>query len=178
MGTYSNFLVVLDIPVPVIGALTGHAIGGGFGLALVCDIRVANAKSLYGSNFVRLGMHPGMATTYIVPRLMGMARANEYLLTGRRYSGTEAATLGVANYAANGADAVLAKATELAKEIASAAPLAVRWTKQSLTRHMGYDPRPAAWYEGHAQSRSTETADHKEGVAALLQKREPRFEGR
>eukprot|EP01062_Namystynia_karyoxenos_P034233 TRINITY_DN25105_c0_g1_i1.p1 TRINITY_DN25105_c0_g1~~TRINITY_DN25105_c0_g1_i1.p1 ORF type:complete len:320 (+),score=139.59 TRINITY_DN25105_c0_g1_i1:80-961(+) len=177
-GLYSRFLRVTDIPVPVIGALTGHAVGGGFGLALVCDLRVANANSTYGSNFVRLGLHPGMATTYIVPRLMGLARASEYLLTGRLYSGRQAAELGVANYCEEGSEAVLARARALAEEIAAAAPLAVRWTKQSLLRHTEHNPRPAALYEALLQSRTFESADCREGVAALLQKRKPNFQGR
>ena len=117
-GMYSHFLAVLDIEVPVrkilysreptvdilsntslihiryalqvIGALNGHAIGGGLGLALVCDIRVGNTKSKYGANFVRLGMHPGMATTYIFPHLMGLPKALEMLLTGRIVEGEAA----------------------------------------------------------------------------------------
>lgn len=83
---YKPFLCLLDVEVPVIAAMNGHAIGGGLGLAIVCDIRVAHAKSKYGANFTRLGLHPGMATTYILPRLVGLPRALELLLTGRRVS--------------------------------------------------------------------------------------------
>ena len=80
---YSPFLSLLEIEVPVIAAMQGHAIGGGLGLAVVCDLRVANREARYGANFVRLGLHPGMATTYILPRLLGLPRAAELLLTGR-----------------------------------------------------------------------------------------------
>jgi enoyl-CoA hydratase/carnithine racemase len=93
-------------------------------------------------------------------------------------SGAEAAEAGLANYACSGPDAVLEKARELAREIASAAPLAVRWTKKSLYRGIDWDPRRAAEFEAHAQSRTLETSDAKEGIAALLEKRDPVFQGR
>lgn len=176
-GMYAPFLSVLELEVPVIGALNGHAIGGGLGLAVVCDLRVANRDARYGANFVRLGLHPGMATTYILPRLVGLPRAAELLLTGRIISGAEAAELGLANYAV-AAEEVLPKARELAREIASAAPIAVRMTKQSLYRHVSWDPVAAARFEAHAQSRTIETEDSREGIRALLEKREPDFRNR
>jgi enoyl-CoA hydratase/carnithine racemase len=178
MAMYEPFLGVLEIEVPVIAAMQGHAVGGGLGLAIVCDLRVANESARYGANFTRLGLHPGMATTYILPRLVGLPRAAEWLFTGRLMSGAEAAEAGLANYACSGPDAVLEKARELAREIASAAPLAVRWTKKSLYRGIDWDPRSAAEFEAHAQSRTLETSDAKEGIAALLEKRDPVFQGR
>jgi enoyl-CoA hydratase/carnithine racemase len=92
-------------------------------------------------------------------------------------SGAEAAELGLVNHAV-GPDEVLPKAMELAREVASAAPLAVRWTKQSIYRHADWDPVSAARFVAHVQSRSFETEDHREGVKALLEKREPRFSGK
>jgi enoyl-CoA hydratase/carnithine racemase len=174
---YSPFLSVLQIEVPVIGALNGHAIGGGLGLALVCDMRVANQDARYGANFTRLGIHPGMATTYILPRLVGLPRAAELLFAGRIVSGAEAAEMGLANYAVPEAQ-VLPRAQELAREIATSAPIAVRWTKRSMYRNYGWDPVAAAELEAHAQSRTFETEDSKEGVKALLEKRAPNFRGR
>lgn len=174
---YQPFLTLLDIEVPVIAAMQGHAVGGGLGLAVVCDIRIANVDSKYGANFTRLGLHPGMATTYLMPRLVGIPRAAELLLTGRLVSGREAAEYGLANHAVEG-DQVLEKAREIAREIAGAAPLAVRWTKRSLYRGVDWDPRTAAELEAHAQSRTLETEDSKEGIKALLEKRDPVFKGR
>ena len=176
LGMYQPFLSVLDIEIPVIGALNGHAIGGGMGLALVCDIRVANQDAKYGANFTRLGMHPGMATTYFMPRLMGVPRAAELLLTGRLITGAEAAEYGLVNYALP-ADEVWDKSWELAKEVAGCAPIANRWTKRSIYQNANWDPRPAAQHEADLQSRTLETADHKEGVSALLEKRTPEFQG-
>ncbi|HTO55858.1 MAG TPA: enoyl-CoA hydratase/isomerase family protein [Myxococcota bacterium] len=174
---YSPFLSLLEIEVPVIGALNGHAIGGGLGLALVCDIRIANRESKYGANFTKLGLHPGMATTYFLPRLVGVPRAAELLFTGRLITGEEAAQLGLANYAVSEAE-VLPRALAMAREVASAAPIAVRWTKRSLYQNVSWDPVSAARAEAHAQSRTLETDDSKEGVKALLEKREPVFRGR
>lgn len=174
---YQPFLSLLEVEVPVIAAMQGHAIGGGLGLAVVCDIRVAAADSKYGVNFVRLGLHPGMATTWLLPRLMGMPRAVELLLTGRIINGTEAAEAGLVNYAVP-AEEVLARARAIAAEIAQAAPLAVRWTKQTIYQGQNWDPPTAARYEAHAQSRTFETEDFREGVAAMLEKRTPEFKGR
>jgi enoyl-CoA hydratase/carnithine racemase len=174
---YSPFLSLLEIEIPTIAAMQGHAIGGGLGLALVCDLRVANRDARYGANFVRLGLHPGMATTYILPRLLGLPRATELLLTGRIISGTEAAEFGLANYAVE-AEQVVEKARELAREIAGCAPLPVRWTKRSIYRGVDWDPRRAAEWEAHAQSRTLETEDAREGIRALLERRDPVFRGR
>ena len=174
---YSPFLSVLDIEVPTIAALNGHAIGGGLGLAIVCDIRVANRTSKYGANFVRLGLHPGMATTYILPRLVGVPKAAELILTGRIITGEEAAELGLANHAVD-ADQVLEKSWEIAREIATAAPIAVRLAKRSFYRGIDWDPRTAAELEAHAQSRTLETEDSREGIRALLEKRPAQFRSR
>ena len=174
---YSPFLSLLEIEIPTIAAMQGHAIGGGLGLALVCDLRVANREARYGANFVRLGLHPGMATTYILPRLLGLPRAVELLLTGRIINGDEAAEVGLVNYAVD-AEQVMEKARELASEIAGCAPLAVRWTKRSIYRGVDWDPRSAAELEAHAQSRTLETEDVREGIQALLQRRDPLFKGR
>jgi enoyl-CoA hydratase/carnithine racemase len=173
---YAPFLSLLDVEVPTIAAMNGHAIGGGLGLAIVCDLRVANRDAKYGANFVRLGFHPGMATTYILPRLMGAPRAIELLLTGRLISGEEAADLGLAHYAVE-PDQVLEKSWELAREVAGAAPVAVRLTKRSIYRGLGWDPAAAAEMEAHAQSRTLEMEDAQEGIRALLEKRSPQFRG-
>ncbi len=174
---YSPFLSLLELEMPTIAAMQGHAIGGGLGLAVVADIRVANRDSKYGVNFVRLGLHPGMATTYILPRLMGLPKATELLLTGRIITGAEAAEVGLVNYAV-AQDEVLEKARELAREIAGAAPLAVRWAKHSIYQGIGWDPREAARMEAHLQSRTLETEDSREGIKALLEKRPANFKGR
>jgi enoyl-CoA hydratase/carnithine racemase len=174
---YEPFLSLLDVPVPIVAALNGHAVGGGFGLALVCDLRVGALGSKYGANFVKLGLAPGMAISYLLPRIIGLPRANELLLTGRLVDGAEAERLGILNRAVAAAD-VLPVAMELATAIAEAAPLAVRSTKASIRRGLGLDPRAAAQLEAYAQAETVVTDDAKEGIAALLGKRAPRFTGR
>jgi enoyl-CoA hydratase/carnithine racemase len=118
-----------------------------------------------------------MATTYLMPRLVGVPRAAELLFTGRIVTGAEAAEYGLANHAVP-ADQVAAKAREIAEEIASAAPIAVRMCKRSLYENVAWDPVPAARAEAHAQSRTLETADSQEGIRALLAKRPPDFQAR
>jgi enoyl-CoA hydratase/carnithine racemase len=173
---YIPFLSVLDIEVPVIAAMNGHAIGGGFGLALTCDMRIANEGARYGASFARLGLHSGMAISYLLPRLIGVARAAELLFTGRVFSGEEAASLGIANQASPG-DEVLSQAMKLAREIASCAPIAVRMMKRTFYQGLEWKPREAAWEEAFAQAITIDTRDAKEGMAALLEKRPPVFTG-
>jgi enoyl-CoA hydratase/carnithine racemase len=173
---YEPFLSLLDVAVPVIGALNGHAVGGGFGLALVCDLRIGARDAKYGANFVKIGLSPGMAISYLLPRLIGAARASELLLTGRLVDGAEAEHLGILNRAV-AADAVLGEALALARAIAANAPLAVRATKSAIRRGLGLQIREAAEVEAYAQAESLGTRDAWEGIAALLAKRPPRFNG-
>ena len=173
---YGPFLKIREIKCPTIAAMNGHAIGGGFGLALICDIRVANRDAKYGANFARLGLHSGMAVSYMLPRIVGLPAANELLFTGRLISGARAAEIGLANYAV-GPEEVSGKAWELAREIEGCAPVAVRMMKRSIYRGLAWDPAGAAELEAHCQSRTLEMEDSKEGIRALLEKREPVFRG-
>jgi enoyl-CoA hydratase/carnithine racemase len=176
---YEPFLSLLDVEVPVIGALNGHAVGGGFGLALVCDVRVAAREAKYGANFVALGLAPGMAISHLLPRLIGAARASELLFTGRLVDGVEAERLGIVNRAVPAAQ-VMDDATELARAIAANAPFAVRATKAAIRRGLDphLEPRAAARAEAHDQAKSLTMDDAREGMAALLAKRKPSFTGR
>ncbi len=176
LSTYRSFLDIARLDIPVIGALTGHAIGGGFGLALICDIRVANKDALYGANFARLGLHSGMSISYMLPRLVGIPRAAELLFTGRRIDGSTAESFGMMNYAV-AEDQVLEKSWKLAREIAVCAPVAVRMMKRSLLKNGDWDPDSAAFTEAICQAKTFEMRDSKEGIRALLEKREPRFIG-
>lgn len=174
---YEPFLRVLDVEVPVLGALNGHAVGGGFGLSLLCDVRIAAAGAKYGANFARLGLSSGMGISYVLPRLVGPQRAADLLLTGRLVDGEEAERIGLVARALP-AEEVLPRTLEMADRIAANAPYAVRAMKRSLYAGLGWNVREAAWREAHAQAASLETADAAEGMGALLDKREPRFTGR
>jgi enoyl-CoA hydratase/carnithine racemase len=173
---YEPFLSVLDLTVPVIAALNGHTVGGGFGLALVCDIRVANRASKYGANFARIGLHSGMGISYTLPRLVGLAHASELLFSGQLIDGARAAAIGLVNHAV-AADEVASKADELASAIARSAPLAVRGMKAAMRRGSPSEIRETARQEAYAQAESLASNDAREGMAALLEKREPQFVG-
>ena len=174
---YRPFLSVLDLEVPVIGALNGHAVGGGFGLALVCDLRIGNRACKYGANFAKLGLQAGMGITYTLPRLVGVAKANELLFTGRLVTGDEAERIGLLGEAVEG-EQVLERAMSVAEEIAANAPYAVRQIKASIYRGLEWRVQEAAALEAYGQATSLDTEDSREGIAALLDKRTPVFKGR
>jgi enoyl-CoA hydratase/carnithine racemase len=177
MEFYRPFLEIGNLKTPVIAAINGHAIGGGFGITLLCDIRVADRKAKMGANFTRLGLHSGMAISYTLPRLVGVARANELLFTGRLITGEEAAALGLVNYAVNRED-VMDKALDLAGEITQSAPAAVQMMKRSVYEGLDWNPVLAAAMEARNQARTFEMEDAKEGIIAMLEKRTPNFTGR
>jgi enoyl-CoA hydratase/carnithine racemase len=174
---YEPFLRVLDVSVPVVAALNGHAVGGGFGLALLADIRVASIEGKYGANFARLGIHSGLGISYLLPRLIGSGHASELLFTGRLVSGSEALRMGLVTHATE-AKAVLRTALGIADAIAASAPLAVQQMKASIRRGLGWEIREAAAEEAKLQAASLDTEDAREGVAAVLEKRQPDFKGR
>ena len=174
---YAPFLQVLEVKVPVIAAMNGHTVGGGFGLTLLADIRVANVDAKFGANFARLGIHSGLGISYVLPRLVGPAHASELLFTGKLIRGSEALQIGLATYAVD-AEQVLPTAMRLSREIARSAPMAVQHMKASSRRGLRWESRQAALEEAGLQAASLESEDAKEGIAAILQKREPEFTGR
>ncbi|MEU3711214.1 enoyl-CoA hydratase/isomerase family protein [Streptomyces catenulae] len=172
---YRTWLAVRDLPVPTVAAVNGHAVGAGLALALACDLRYAAADARLGAPFVRLGLHPGMATTALLAEAVGPARTRELLLTGRLISGARAAALGMVHEALPAAQ-VLHAALEVADEIAAAAPLAVRLTRSGLAQGQPTVEQALAW-EGLAQAVTTTTGDFREGVRARQERRRPRFTG-
>lgn len=176
-GMYAPFLRVLDLEIPVIGALNGHAVGGGFGLSLLTDIRIGNREAKYGANFARIGLHSGLGISYLLPRLVGISKASELLFTGRLILGDEAERIGLFSRAVAPED-VLSEAQALAEEIASAAPLAVRAMKATMRRFNDLQIREAAAIEAPLQAETLDTEDAREGMRAILEKRPPVFSGR
>jgi len=174
---YGFFLGLRDLPCPTIAAINGHAIGAGLCVALACDLRIASRDAKLGLNFTRLGLHPGMAATWTLPRLVGTARAAELLYTGRTLGGAEAAEIGLVNRAV-AADRVLPESLELAREIAESAPIAVAGVKQALARSPLASLDDQLGFEAAEQGRCFETGDVREGLAAARERRAPRFEGR
>jgi enoyl-CoA hydratase len=171
---YRSWLAVRTLGVPVIAAVNGPAIGAGLCLALACDVRYASPAAVFSAPFLKLGMHPGMAATYLLPEVVGVARARELLLTGRRVEAREAYDIGLVSAVA---DDVVAHALEVAEGIAASAPIAVRLTKTALA-YAGHASIDAALdWEGLAQPLTMTSADLREGLAARAERRTPRFTG-
>jgi enoyl-CoA hydratase len=172
---YKTWLAVRDLDVPVVAAVNGPAVGAGLCLALACDLRYAAPGATFSAPFAKLGMHPGMAATYLLPEVVGLARARDLLLTGRRMAAQEAYDIGLVNGVA---DDVLAHALSVAQGIADSAPIAVRLTKAALAdagRSRSIDA--ALDWEGLAQPVTMASADLREGLAAQAERRPPRFTG-
>lgn len=177
LAFYRSWLSVRDLPVPTIAAVNGAAIGAGFALALACDIRYAAQDARLGVPFTSLGLHPGMATTWSLPDVAGMAVARDLLLTGRVVTGAEAVGLGLVS-GAFAAEAVLDEALAAADRVAAAAPVATRLTLQAL-RGGGHDTvETALQWEALAQATTLATEDVQEGIAAAAARRRPEFRGR
>ncbi len=174
---YRMFLALRALPVPVIAAISGHAIGAGFCVALACDMRIAAREARLGLNFVKLGLHPGMAATWTLPRLVGPATAADLLYTGRLVDGAEAERIGLVNRALP-REQVLEGALATAAEVASSAPLAVRALRRSLAASAQNDIEQQLDLEAEAQAQNYESEDLAEGLRALREKRAPLFRGR
>ncbi len=162
---------------PVVAAVNGAAIGGGLGLAMVADFRVASSESRFSANFARLGFHPGFGLSVTLPRAIGEQNAALLLFTGRRVGGEEARTLGLVDALAP-PEELRATAMALATEIAQSAPLAVRSMRATLRRGLADAIATVTDHELEEQQRQFETADFREGVRAMAERRLPRFEGR
>ncbi|WP_021781427.1 enoyl-CoA hydratase/isomerase family protein [Myxococcus hansupus] len=176
LGFYARYLSVLELPVPVIAAVEGPAIGAGLCVALACDVCLVAEDSKLALNFVQLGLHPGMGATYLAPLRAGAQAGAELLLTGRRFDGKEAVRLGLALESAPSGQ-VLARAREVAGRIAANAPLAVR----ALKTRLGVDRAQllrALEAEARFQAESYGSADLGEGLAAAAERRAPVFKGR
>jgi len=173
---YKSWLSIRDLDVPTIAAINGHAVGAGLSLALACDLRYASSKAKLSVPFTSLGMHPGMATTYLLPEIVGLPVARELLYTGRRLDGEEAVRLGLIN-AVFEPDALLDETLAIAETIAANAPIAMRLTVAGL-RGGHPDIESALQFEALAQPVTFSSTDLTEGLAAAKEKRSPKFTGR
>ena len=173
---YDEALRLFACRKPVVAAVQGPAIGGGLGLALVADFRVTCAEARFSANFTRLGIHPGFGLSVTLPRLVGVQQAARLFYTGQRIGGEEALRIGLADQLVPQAEVGTA-AMRLAKEIATSAPLAVQGTRDSLRAGLVDAIRLAVARESTQQNAQFLTADFQEGVAAMAERRPPRFRG-
>lgn len=170
-------LVMDRLSVPVIAAVNGHAIGAGCDLACMCDIRIAADSAVFAESFLRVGIIPGDGGAWLLPRIIGMARASQMLLTGEFIDAGKAAHYGLVSEVV-AADALLSRAHALAAMVAQFPPAAIRKSKRllkdardaSLAEHLDQ----AAIWQGVLQQMD----DHREAIDAILEKRSPRFTGR
>lgn len=174
---YDLFLAITKVHVPTIAVLHGAAIGAGLCFALACDLRLAAPGVKLGLNFVRLGLHPGMGATWLLPRIVGPSMAKQLLFTGRVIEAEEALRIGMVD-ALHPAEQLVAAAEALATEIAEAAPLAVARLKANLGWAAAGTLDEALDAEASAQALDYATDDFGEGLAALRERRAPRFSGR
>lgn len=173
---YRSFLALLELPVPTMAVVHGAAVGAGLCVAMACDLRVAAAEAKLGANFVRVGLHPGMGCSVLLPHLVGPAKAAELLLTGRLIRGAEAARLGLVNEAVPRAE-LEARVQELQNELLGAAPIAQAQLTQTLRRPLRDKLGPALEREASCQAIDFATADLAEAVRAFGDGRSPVFKG-
>jgi enoyl-CoA hydratase len=174
---YRAWLGIRDLDVPTIAAINGPAVGAGLCLALACDLRYVAAGAALSAPFTALGMHPGMAATWLLPEAVGMPIARELLFTGRRVDTDEALRIGLVNGVFS-PDDLLAGAIDVACRIAANGPVAVRLTLAGLRSGGHRSLEAALQYEALAQPVTFATADLAEGIAASKERRTPRFTGR
>ena len=174
---YRHAMRLFDGRKPVVAAIQGAAIGAGAGLALVADFRIACPESRFSVNFNRLGFHPGFGLSYTLPRLIGVQKASLLFYTGRRIDGAEAVAMNLADELVNSGE-VLARAQELAREIATSAPLAVQSTRQTLREGVAAHVRSVNQRELSVQLEQFRGEDFREGVKAMAERRLPVFHGR
>jgi 2-(1,2-epoxy-1,2-dihydrophenyl)acetyl-CoA isomerase len=171
---YAQATRLAECPVPIIAVLQGAAIGGGMGVALVADFRIASPEARLAVNFAKLGMHQGFGITVTLPAVVGPQRALELLYTGRRLTGEEALEIGLVDRLVAG-DELLSVARELALEIASSAPLAVRSIRQTMRGDLAEQMAAATRREHAEQRRLRQTADYTEGVESYGARRPAKF---
>jgi len=174
---YRAWLSLRRLEVPTVAALNGPAIGAGLCLPLACDLRVAVQGAKLGVPFTRLGLHPGMGATHLLPDVVGPAVARDLLLTGRVVDAQEALSLGLVTRVLP-SEGFREAALDVAAGIAAAAPIATRLTKVALAGGGHADLEQALQWEALAQPVTLATEDLQEGIAAGRERRTPVFRGR
>ncbi len=167
---------MFEVETPIIAAVNGDAMGLGATIALACDVSVIAETAKFGDTHVRVGLVAGDGGAVIWPLLIGANRAKDFLMRGRVIDGIEAERQGICNYVAP-VDQVLARAMEIAEEIARLPPLSVRWTKASINKGIKAQLNTVFDAGIAYEALTMMSADHGEAVRAILEKRLPRFGG-
>ena len=162
---------------PTIAAVNGVAAGAGLDLACACDIRIASVTARFSAAYVKVGLFPGYGGTWLYPRLVGLGRAAEMIFTGEFVDAAEALRVGLVNRVVP-AERLADDAADLARRIAAGPPIAMRLAKMMLYRGLEMDLETAMQAAAAAESITLSSADHSEGMAAMREKRKPKFTGR
>jgi enoyl-CoA hydratase len=163
------------MPKPTIAAINGFALGGGCELALACDLRYASSTARLGQPEIGLGIIPGWGGTQRLPRVVGVGTAKELLYTGRNVDAEEALRIGLLNGIH---DPVLERAREIARKLETKSPVALRVLKRLANRALGGDQAANLDAEASSFGELFSSEDAREGLAAFVEKRDPRFVGR
>lgn len=170
-------LAIRTMEKPVLAAVNGVAAGAGCSLALAADVRVASDRASFIELFSRIGLVPDSGSTWFLPRLVGLGKAFEMTYTADPVDASEALRIGLVNRVVPH-DELISKTMELAGRLAAGPTKAYGLTKRAITYALGATLEQALEYEAHVQDVAGATADHREGVAAFLAKRQPKYEGR
>ncbi len=177
-GGISSFVVPFyNCEKPIIAAVNGVAAGGGFSIALACDIRIASERARFSQIFIRRGLVPDTGSTYFLPRVVGISKACEMVFTGEILDAAEAKDCGIVSRVVPHDD-LMPAAREMAARIASLPPLTMKLAKRALYKGASTDFASALEFEGFMQGICFGTEDFREGVAAFLEKREAKFKGK
>ena len=171
------FRRIETLPIPVIAAVNGFALGGGCELAMSCDIRSASNKAKFGQPEVGLGIIPGFSGTYRLPKLIGQGYAKEMIYTGKVIRADEALRIGLVN-AVYEPEELMDKAMEMAQMMLKNAPVAISLAKQSINEGYDLDADGAIGLENKLFGKCFATSDQKEGMDAFLNKRKAAFTGK
>jgi len=171
---YNFFLSVRKVPVPILCVAKGHAIGAGLALPLACDLRIFSDEGKYSFNFVKLGIHPGMGSSYTTSELIGKSRANRMLFLAETINGKQAAEWGLCDYSFP-KESIMENALQIAKGLCEAAPLALNELKKNS--YSDKSLQKALKWEAESQARNFISNDFKETMASIVEKRKPIFSG-
>ncbi len=166
-----------ELEKPMIAAINGYALGGGLELAMACDIRIASENARLGQTEINLALIPGWGGTQRLPKFVGKGVAKEMIFTGKIINAKTAERLGLVN-AVVPLDQLRSAVGEFAKEIAGKPPISIKLAKELINSSLETSLRVGEISEAKAFSIVASTEDFKEGVAAFLEKRKPKFEGR
>jgi 2-(1,2-epoxy-1,2-dihydrophenyl)acetyl-CoA isomerase len=172
---YNFFLSVRKVQIPILCVAKGHAIGAGLSLPFACDLRIFSDEGKYSFNFVKLGIHPGMGSSYTANELLGRSRANKLLFLAESLNGKEALEWGICDYSFP-KDEIMEKSISIARGLCEAAPLALQELKKNI--YSEKELQKALKWESKSQARNFISEDFKETLLSIQEKRKPIFSGR